>query len=403
MPYPKGEGIRSWVKTCITQGHGMSINKSIQYLGTDLKAFGRRLGNDLASELVVALSVAVILALFFYMFRDFLNVKLRDLSPTLAQRGSQIFAVILLIGVTAVLAGAEAKRQHDVQSLSAMLRRLGESESILSRYEWLSRSLRLIAVYGLAWFVLQRWFVVWRMEIAVLVQLAMLAVLGVLGYLDHGLPPRAHSIPKPLFSEREHLAGEAHALMVWRLRQIIRRNRPARMALVAAGLVAMAVMLTGWQGLPVVAAIVPAMFCSLFVSMPLFFQLAEDLKSSWIEQGLGISHGAISRAYSSIGLRFAVGGGFLAGVAFLSGLMLGGSRPTIDCLRIVAVGAMCPLTAPSMLFQIDPRRPTIQILIVFLASLFLATAIAASWWGILAIPGAIYASQHYQANRFYRA
>jgi hypothetical protein len=58
---------------------------------------------------------------------------------------------------------------------------------------------------------------------------------------------------------------------------------------------------------------------------------------------------------------------------------------------------------PGLLFQIDPRRPAVQILIVFMAGLFIGTAVIAHWLAVLLIPLLATWAQRYQADRFYRA
>ena len=368
----------------------------------DLRGAIRRVRHDLAAEITVLICAAVIVGLFIYVFRDFLTVKLQSLNAQAARIGATGFALLLLASVSVVIAAGRSRHRADPQSLGSLLLRLGEDARCVSTYEHVRSLCQIAVAYAVTWWIVWRWFVRWDLTTAIAIQVFALAALMGSARWRH-VSIRAEDVRAPIITPAEAAGSRSEALFLWRWRQLIRRNRAARAAFIAAGALGLVIAACGLMGLPVIVAMALSIVLGTFAAMTLPFQLQEDLRYSWAEQGMGVSHAEIAVSYQKIGTLVALGAGLVACSTYLVGALVAGSPVTMEAAKLIATAAVGPALMPGLLFQIDPRRPLIQILVVFLAGLFIGTAVAAHWLGVALIPIAAVYAQRYQAGRFYRA
>ena len=116
-----------------------------------------------------------------------------------------------------------------------------------------------------------------------------------------------------------------------------------------------------------------------------------------------MSHDNIMRSYLFLGLIFGCGVGLLNLAAFTLGGIQNNTFQDLEPLKLVLIGATPCLLLTAIMFQVDPKRPGIQLITSFIISLFIGTAIFASWLSVLLIPVIIYYSHNYQKDAYFKS
>jgi hypothetical protein len=196
------------------------------------------------------------------------------------------------------------------------------------------------------------------------------------------------------------------ALVEWRLQLLFLRNRLTQFCFLLSLVCALMLIGVAYFEIPFVAAFPLAFWGGFMGTCALCFQFADDLQSSAIEKSSGVSH------ESFLSMLFIVAG--------LVGSLLGFTTSSLwwlskwfhhtedrvfigDALKLFFITAVPCWTVPAILFQIDARRAVLSILTSFLISLFVTTAIYASWFATALIPMLIYYGVTSQQGRFYRS
>lgn len=374
---------------------------------TGIARFYRRLRHDWAQEIVVFLSAAVVMALFFYVFNDFLNVEVASLSVPMRNAFSSTIAWIGY-GAAMLLAGKSVAAQwsRDGNAPANFAEALGESPKVVFALRCLFSLTAATATLAVFWIIAARLLVPWGVAIFARngLFLTPLAVAGCL--VSQQLAKRIRTldrVAKPFISFN---LRPNHARVRWRFQIFAKRSVAARVA--KGGSVAFGLLFTvlSFRQAPNVALYGAAFLVGFHIFVALAFTLALDLSSIWFEKSSGSSHDDVVGAYGQISISVAIGVGLLVAVAFLAPhLMRIDSNWSIlsEALRLGLVAAAPILLFPSLMFQIDGRRPITQVMAGFLISLFLSTAIYASWFALILLP----IVQHYglgiQKGRLYRA
>lgn len=376
------------------------MHRAHQLLLLDARAGLHRVRHDLGRELTVLACSVVLLALFGYVFHDFLNVQVASLSEGMRAAFARAAAVATL--VLGAVAGAVAVRTtwRSRDGLGETALRLGEDQGTVRAYR-IGRSVVVMAViHGAAWYAVVRWMTVPKTGTIVAAEGAMLALASV-------LPLFRSSAVKGLQTAEERKSGSAEggglSLVAWRLRQL-RRRRASVLAFAAALLFAAIAALPPLANIPPFASCAAALGASLFAATALSFQLTDDLREAWIERQLGVSHAAFVNAYERLGLLLGSAVGLVATLAYVGGALASGHGVhPVAPLQIFAIGALAPVTLPWLMMQIDGRRPAVVLLTSILVGLFIGTAIVAHPLSLGLIPILRYYGAKSQDGRYYRA
>ncbi len=370
-----------------------------------LKAAAHRLRHDLARELVVAICGVVLLATFWYVFNDFLNVEVRNLSTNMRDAFATAGAGALLFAALATAQRLVRAERTSDDSLRISAWRLGEAPRILQVFMCLRYLSIVAACFGVAWYVIYRWLIAPPMGTAILVQIGLLIVLLIWQWLA--------ARPRPTTEQVKDLVGETSgsrsALMVmvrWRLLQMLRRNRTTRLCLGIAAMFGLIAIYSAIRGAPPAAMLMSAFASGVFLATAMAFQLAEDLQYAWAERCLGVSHELFVKTYYVIGALLSISFGLVTLLCILAGVYLQ-TRPELSLLSLYAKVPMmmfvpCYLL-PQIGLQIDGRRPAIQIMMLILFGLFVVTAIYAHWLSVILLPLLPSFTEQNQRGHFYRA
>ncbi len=348
-------------------------------------------------ELVMIFSTATLLALFFYIFHDFLNEKIAGVAPHLRQAMSRGFLSILLVLLGPVLAGQLKNLWQSEMGWNAFALRAGEDPRVLRSFRCLQTLWLLALSYGFFYLVLLPRFETGSTSLFWLWQSLGLILGAVRLRWFSDQDPAAKNQLKPIL--KSELQSRSQTLLLWRWHQLSRRHRLARLCLglgIALQIANFSLLASGW---PFFISILGAMLSSLLFASAVAFQLEEDMRSVWFERQLGCSHQEFVAVYQK--LCFGLGGA-LALIAFVPCLIFSRSYPLAETWKIIPIAALFPSLLPSVMFQLAPERPLLQILVTALLGLFLGTAIYAHALSLVLVPFLIYYAKNYQQNNFYR-
>ncbi|MCX6111556.1 MAG: hypothetical protein NTZ90_18315 [Proteobacteria bacterium] len=362
-----------------------------------------RLRHDLARELTFAIASCVLIATFFYVFNDFLNVQVAALSAAMHQRFAKLASIALLLLTGARAATWLRHERFAATGVRQMARHLGEKRTTLQAWSWLYTLTLTSFSHGLCWWIIHRYLTPWSLPQAALFE-AMLLVTTALVVRWPAAPQPAMQRDSAL--ERDRSLGLT--LYLWRLRQIVGRNRASQFALILSTMFLLLVALAAMRTLPLFVAALCSLAAGYTSTAALIFHLADDLPSAWTERGSGVTHDRFVTTYFWLGATLAGAYALAASCAYLSGTAaLGGGELGIatigQALQLAAVAIVPGLTAPMLCMQIDGRRSGINLLLLLIAALFVGTAVFAHWLGLGLIPVLGSFALKSQAGRFYRA
>ena len=358
-----------------------------------------RLRHDLARELTVLIASLVLFATFFYVFNDFLNVQVASIAQSMQQSFAHTLTLGLLLLVT--VAAIYYINKTPKRDTTSMAETLGESRSVVRG--WLfCRALTLISFWhGGGWFISQRWLEYWSTSRVLITEVCLLIVTAV-------VCNRIRIARLFRSTDLSNQQSKSQVLVYWRLKQMIWRRPSSRFIVILATLFLGLEAVATQSGAPFFVVALATMAGGYLLSGILCVQMAEDLRHAWLERGLGVSHEEFMRSYQLVATII----GSISGLAavlvyFLAKSVTAGYSVTIldaaTASKLLPLGALSSVITPSLLLQIDGRRPAINFLIVFLATMFVGTAILAHWLGILLVPLVIMTANPNQAGRFYRA
>ncbi|MBC7658467.1 MAG: hypothetical protein H7249_02035 [Chitinophagaceae bacterium] len=373
----------------------MSLSRSLRLTWTHNKQFFQKLRYDLGRELVVLISSAVLLGLFAYIFRDFINDKLKAIPPSEQASIARGFATFLLLLTGPLLASPIHRLWRDEPSLRSFANRSGENPRTISGFLVIQTFIILVFGFGIYWQFIGRPWGHWDVLQIALWQSASLC-LGIFRLVLH----KEKTLPsfKPLLNDQPSTRIET--LIAWRWKQIFLRNRIAKLCLMLAFLLQIFGGALFALKAPFPLAVLIAMGSGILIACAPSFQLEEDMRAIWFERQVGSSHAEYVAVYQKICQNLALVFGL--SVLLISFATRGIAAPT-DTLKLFAITALFPLLLPAVMFQIAPERPVLQIMTITLIGIFLGTAIFAHWASVALVPIALVYAKQYQQNNFYRS
>ncbi len=374
--------------------HNIPFSRTMYSLRLAFGAGWHRLRHDLIQELVVLLCGGVLLAVFFYIFNDFINDKVAHLGGVLQQQLLGIFcgAILFLSGwMSAVLFAREAWQEF---SLHRWQHRLGEHPKLLRHFLILYACCLALGGFVVAELILQ--LTPWHAPMPQrLLTFAFGSAIGL--FLQRWLHKRDERPEEKTIATKPFTNGNKIAVMVrWRMMQMLKRSRVCQIFLAGGACVGVVGGVAAIAGFPSVALALFALGQGYLLSAMLLWQLQDDLRAAWMERNAGVSHQEIVKVYQRLSWGVAVGSAlFFAIVAQVWHYSDGWKLPLL--------AALAPLLTPGLMFQIDARRPALQSIALFLIALFCGTAILVHGLAALLVPLIMHQATQYQTNRYYRA
>ena len=361
----------------------------------------RRIRYDFAREIVVGVSALVLGALFLYIFNDFINVKALYVSGGSQKALAGAAALLLLLVASVFLRGRLAAEGMGRGVVCRFLGDQGETPAVIKAFLAIRAIALPIIVYAICWLVIERYFAVWSLSSMAGIQAILVAVLAMSLKVGGGTQ-RAKGVPRALLNLDEiGRIGKNATLLRWRGRQLLLRNRVSRFSLCVAALFLLLALCCRIMAAPLLLAAAASLMVGIFLATAMCMQVAEDLKCGWMEPFMGISHRMFVNSYYLIGTLLGGAFGLVEALFYLASGAPGGFATMIQAMQLLAIVMVFPLLAPSLLFQLDARRPILTIFAGTLIALFIGTAIYVHLASVLILPVVVYYADDYQNNRFY--
>jgi hypothetical protein len=362
-------------------------------------------------EIVVAICATVVFALFLYVFNDFLNVEISQVSVAMRDVfGRWLGRTILLL--SAGFSGRSLMlKARDTNSLGNFALSMGENPKTVNFLSYMEGISTLCLFYVPSLVLVQTFFMAMSpRDLAIILPLMIFGSWSVKTFGRHRRDGRLDpkSVKPDLLPPAIKL--KSRAMVLWRTGQILRRNRLTQVCVLFALAFSALLAFVSYKHGPLFAAILTSFMSGLLMASALAFQIAEDTGYSWIEKSLGVSHDDYVLALKSAALRLAFPLGLLNGLIWFLGLWnnhgLGVFQELTsfsDAAKILSMTVIPAWIAPFLAFQIDARRPFIQITVILLLGLFLCTAVFNHWLGLLLLPLFSYYAGQTQNGHFYRS
>ncbi|NRA44779.1 MAG: hypothetical protein HRU09_07480 [Oligoflexales bacterium] len=362
----------------------------------------KRIRYDLAKETVIGFCSLIIISLFYYIFNDFLNIEIQKISLKMRDSFAYYLANAIIL-LSAIAAGRSIRSERlDSRSCGNAFKYLGEDPKVLRDYWLLRIPSKILMFYIPTWFVCFYSLVDWPwVQIAISVIGMLVISLALIFYPNsRGEQSETRASNRSILKNRVYSASSA--LLIWRLKQLFKRNRLAQVCLLTSTLFSASLLVLPN---PIEAFVVfLSLIAGIQVAFALSFQVASDLSYSWIEKNLGVSHEHYLATLFKLSLILGSLSGTTSMIFYgINNILILGNVSWQILLKIFFIGMTPAFMVPNIIFQIDGRRTFIQILNIILASLFVGTAIFANLAGVLLLPLIAYYGVTSQQGRFYRA
>lgn len=382
-------------------------------LSIAVKAKWRRFAVDASQHLVTALCAGIFMGLLIYLGRDFFHNKLAGSDHTIKvwlylvfyHLANAFLAKHLIQALAPILIKRELPRdgRSDSQNLAALLKGLGEPPEKVRRVTAFLMGADIAWVAAALVALASSPFLSYSPLMSAGVfggYMVLVAVLSAVFHRCHGTPSATPRVSQGA----QNFLGTVGAMMSWRWRQLFRRNFSTLFYGVLTLLALATASTLAAGGLDYRLAGFIFAVAGFFIAAPLFQQLKDDLHDSWFERNNPVSHGQVVACY--FGLSIVLLAIWLSVAAVILAALHSAASHNVNLghsavwLGLVAIA---PITAPSIMFQIDGRSPAIQMTIAFMATVVLCSLVLIEPLAWLAVPIITYVACTYQQGRFYRS
>ncbi|NRA64039.1 MAG: hypothetical protein HRU19_06115 [Pseudobacteriovorax sp.] len=377
------------------------LRQSLLLVKIFVSSFIRKIRYDFISESVVLVCSSVLLFLFYYMFQDFIHVKMAALDASTRENFAKTFSYILLfVTAYAVTKWTRGESKLEFSTIGQTATRLGTDKVTVAWYRLIQSTLIQICCFVSQWVIINSFF--YPFSIGQILGLQTLISAFLFLSLKWSSPQiKKHTAYRGSQKHKQH--SPSQALVAWRWQQILFRQRSSRIALTAGGGSAALLVISLFLNKADSLIILLSMAMGFFVGSAIIFQIEEDMKHCWLEKTLGISHERYTSAYLKVGILASLTMSiFLCLTIFTLYFVLGKSFDLVTSLKVIPISSIGPLAVAPLMFQIDPEKSLVQMLLCFFVCLFLGTGIFAHWLFAAAIPILLYYGMKYQKDLFYK-
>lgn len=367
----------------------------------------RKIKYSYFDELVAGFCILVVGFLFFHIFHDFINEHIASISLEMKDYFNKFFSILVMIFCAFYSGKKIAAEQNKENSFKSLVIRLGESPKQIKIYWILYISSLLFTFYFPVILILSKYFLKFAVKDLIFSLLVMLCISFVTALLK--IMNFTEDSQKPIIYHRllENFDFDSKtALFKWRWQIFLTRNPKTKMTISCLFLLFFINIAIIVFEFPFSLNILCSFASGLILASILIYQVAFDLSYSWIEKNIGISHKSYLHSITKLCTIWGIilgsvngGGYFITHLYFINF----NTELLSEAIKIIFISMTPSWIIPQIIFQVDPRRPVIQIFIMFIFSLFINTAIFATTVTILLLPLIDYYGKISQKDRFYRA
>lgn len=359
-----------------------------------IKSLARFLIAGIAQYLVIAISAAALFGVFFYIFRDFTLEVLADMGLSVRRN----FAFCIVLGFAFRMAW-QLRQQYSRASKDEILQFAathGCPDQDVFRYRLFLRVLPLFLYSALLAGLLALFSSLFSFGECAAV---------FFGFILLSFTPNIRVASRPREQFRTLAVEFLGPIARWRLLQILVAKPYAK---VFAALLVFVAFLLGIAPLP--HPFLRDFLCFVLgigVATVLLKQIAVDFGFPWLEMNSGLSEERYLQGVRNVAVSLTMPLLLALLVGIVGRLLMSSAAFSRMDLLLLFLPACClalPVIAiPAFVFQIDPRRVDLNLLIVFLVSLFLCSGMVLQPLVVFLVPVVLYYANVMQKGRFYRA
>ena len=357
------------------------------------------------SETVALFCVAIIFLLFIYMLNDFLNEQLRYISQAMTNRISVAFSIIVLFFTSIYVGRSFSQEQLGKNSCLSLSIFLGDIRKTRILYLAFYAVTLVIVAYIPAWCLVLYYFISWKALSVMCATLLMLTISTLTAFLSNNkiLPKKSIAIKRGLLTQKKHTPVEA--MFLWRIKQILLRNKQSQLCLFVSILFVLLVFYLGYTNKPFLFVLSASLSGGLFIGFAFSLQIAADFQTVWLEKNSGVSHDNYLKVLRQIGFCLGSAIGILMSITwFFSQTEFDYEwQSWIVVFKFGIISFISSWLLPYLVFQVDVHRPFVHLLTLTIVSLFLGTAVFANILSVFVFPLVRYYGLISQEKRFYRA
>ena len=362
-----------------------------------LRSIFTRIYYDLIQELVVGTCSCVMVSLFLYMFQDFINVKLAVIPSQTQEMVARIFAFLIYLLSLSYSLKTIKSWKSELNSFESFGLLVGTKPTHIRLFLIVRALIFVVCIFTFTGLVIFK--LIYQPSAK---EFTATSMLGFIVIASSFFKSRSReTLSGKSVKAMKFKQGQATLINMlrWRIIQLLQRNKATRVCILSALTFVILTALVSWLSLSFSLAVLSALASGFLATGAMIFQLKDDIQNSWLEKNCGVTHASIIRVYRVLAITI----GTLLGAANVIAYMICNSFSTQKVGLLLTMSLVAPLLFPPLMFQVDARRPTIQFLMVFLATLFIGTGIYAYPILVLAIPIFDYYGHSYQNNRYYTA
>lgn len=383
---------------------------SLRLLRLDFINIKNKLAQNLAGELVTALSALAIVALFIYITHDFLSIELKRLheQANLWRSLNQNFSYFILTMTSISLGWRLGSRFKAEGSISNFAYFIGNAPEAIRTYRYLSMFVLTIIFYSLAWLFVEKLLIPYTFLEFITANAVMLA----LSVVSYSASPRHKKSPAASIKNHVNTLSQNTQIspVKWRFIQIYRNKVQWSISALLAAYLYFRLLTLLQKNAPFFLIYLITFLLSILLVVPIAFQLRRDIEISWLEKTFGMSHARFVATYNriSIVLSLFLASLLVATLIYFQVLSVDSSK-SFDLHFLNQIAQISALVVglvwfyPSVMFQIDSRKPILQLISLFLFGLLYMTLIFIHWAFVGIVPFLKSYADSMQKDRYYRA
>lgn len=358
-----------------------------------------RIRYDFIKETGVLFSGGIVLLLVSYLVHDFFTEQLYIVPLQVIELAKKVFFGLLSMVFFIFSIKKIGPGQITKGSLQNLAKRLGESKSsifYLNTFQILGGS---IIFYLLPLAIANH--LLGHLSISFIIKCCGLTTLGIIPlYIVNRIKlGRAAQTSRIQFRST---GGRLSALAKWRIFQMNHYRGEVGISLLIGylGCLPLAALNLNWP-LPELIYFAAFLF-GLFMAFGLCFQFAKDLEFRWYENQVGIDQKIVVGAYRILAIQIYLIPLLLA-IALHFIFFWNGRYPLNIGIKTIIFYLLPSLLTPSLMAQVDPRKPWIQCFIIALLTFFIASGFMMTWFCLLLVPLVDYYGLKMNQDRFSRS
>ena len=342
---------------------------------------------NFANKITLFFCSFFIFSLFFHIFHQFIHRELSFLHGVARFYLINSFALTVFF-VTAFFIGKKVYLfNKSPNSICCFLRRRGEDQTVLFLFKCMYIPSMILVLFLPFWLLVTYYFVSWSFFEKILYLLLSSAACFV-GYFFLAIKSSFFKISSSLIILSKESVEQI--LYEWKLKRSFKKNSDSFIILLFALLLVSVLCFLFFFNINFFSLLLISYLAGFLIGGVCCLQISEDFRTIWLERNTGVSHKNYMHSVFSITKIYGLFG--VCPIFFFSFISLAfkGYAFNIETLskiiKLLLVFSLPIWLVNCIALQLDPRNIKVQMMVLFISSLFLCSAIAISPFFLILCP-----------------